>query len=66
MTSTLIGASKVEQLQDNLAALTLTLSPAQLQVLSDASVADPNTPEGFFSPALKRMVFGGVDVEGWH
>lgn len=66
VTSTLIGASKVEQLQDNLAALELRLSPAQTRTLTDASVTDPNTPEGFFSPDLRRMVFGGVDVEGWH
>ena len=61
ITSPIIGASKVEQLQDNLASLSVTLSAEQLQKLNDAS-----RPEGvFFSDDLKRMVFGGREVEGW-
>lgn len=65
VTSTLIGASKLEQLHDNLAALHLTLTPAQLQTLTAASAPDPANPDGFFSLGLRKMVFGGAGVTGW-
>ena len=61
ITAPVIGASKVAQLQDNLASLEVDFSAEQLQRLSDAS-----RPEGiFFSDDLKRMVFGGHEVTGW-
>ena len=61
VTSPIIGASKREQLQDNLASLEVSLSPEQLQKLNEVS-----QPESiFFTADLKRMVFGGQAVEGW-
>ncbi|MGY2893802.1 aldo/keto reductase [Deinococcus sp. UYEF24] len=60
--SILIGASSTSQLQDNLASLDLKLSADQLQALNTVS-ADS---ESMFSEALKRAVFGGASVEGWH
>lgn len=61
--SVLLGASRLEQLQDNLASLDITLTPEQLQVLNQASLLDP---QGFFSDGLRRGIFGGQDVEGWN
>ena len=62
ITSTIIGASKPAQVADNLAALDIAFSPAQLQALNAASA--PEAPE-FFSAGLKQMVFGGTNVRGW-
>ncbi|GAA3925706.1 hypothetical protein [Hymenobacter algoricola] len=44
-----------------MAALTIRFSPEQTQALDQASV--PGL--GFFSPGLRRVVFGGAAVEGW-
>ena len=61
ISSTIIGASKPEQLRDNLASLTVDLTSEQLQKLTEAS-----RPEGiFFTDDLKRLVFGGQEVTGW-
>ncbi|GAA4003394.1 aldo/keto reductase [Deinococcus rubellus] len=60
--STLIGASKVSQLEDNLAALEINLTPPQLETLN--TVSSPGLD--FFSAGLRQVVFGGVDVRGWN
>ncbi|WP_424952748.1 aldo/keto reductase [Deinococcus sp.] len=63
--SVLLGASRVEQLHDNLASLEVALSSDQLQALDAASVLDPAFPQGFFTDGLRRGIFGGREVEGW-
>ncbi|MEF2279364.1 aldo/keto reductase [Deinococcus sp. YIM 134068] len=62
VTSTIIGASSARQLADNLASLEVQLSAEQLKLLGEAS-----TPEAplFFSDTLRRLIFGGADVQGW-
>lgn len=65
ITSTIIGASKVEQWHDNLAALDVRLTPDQLQTLDKASALDPAFPDSIFTPAINRGVFGGTTVQGW-
>lgn len=65
VTSLILGASKVEQLQSNLAALDLTLPPETLAALAGASGSDLTMMDRFFSPGLKKGVFGGTDVSGW-
>ena len=61
ITSLIIGVSKSKQLQDNLAALSVSLSAEQISILNEAS-----KPEGiFFFDDLKRMIFGGHGVAGW-
>ena len=65
ITSLILGASKLEQLHSNLAALDLTLSAEVLAKLNAASSTDQTMMDRFFSPGLKRGVFGGVDVTGW-
>jgi aryl-alcohol dehydrogenase-like predicted oxidoreductase len=61
VTSLLLGASRLSQLEDNIAALDLRLTPQQTEALSQASAGEPD----FFSPQMNRIVFGGVSVEGW-
>lgn len=61
VTAPLVGASRLDQLQGHIAALDIRLSPEQAQVLDQAGSAGLD----FFSPGLRRMVFGGASVEGW-
>ena len=61
VTSTLIGASTLAQLADNLASLELNLTPSQVETLNRAS--SPGLD--FFSAGLRKVVFGGASVEGW-
>jgi aryl-alcohol dehydrogenase-like predicted oxidoreductase len=65
VSSLIVGASKLEQLHDNLAALQVSLTPEQLRTLNAGSVSDPAFPEGFFSAGLQRGIFGGHAVQGW-
>ena len=61
ITSTITGASKLTQLEDNLASLDLDLTAPQLQTLNEVS----SPGHSFFSSELQRMVFGGAEVQGW-
>lgn len=66
VTSLILGANQVEQLEDNLAALTLSLSPEHLATLNQASSPDtgPGSFYSIFSDAISRGIFG-ASVEGW-
>ena len=63
--STIVGASKVAQLESNIAAASIRLSEEQMDRLNAAS----KTPDGFTSslgaPMIRRMVYGGHNVIGW-
>jgi len=63
ITAPIIGASRPEQLADNLAALEVRLSPAHLRTLDDASIVDPVADRMWL--VIKRAVFGGAEVQGW-
>ena len=63
VSSLILGASKEEQLRDNLASLEIQLSPEQLRTLDEASILDPFQDRMW--PMLKRAVFGGGTVQGW-
>lgn len=65
ITSPILGASKLEQLHDNLASLDIRFTPGQLQMLDESSALDPAFPYGIFTPAVNRSLFGGNSVEGW-
>ncbi len=65
--SLIIGATRVEQLQDNIASLEVELSREEIARLSEASEPDLIHPYMFFTGMLRReRVFGGTDVTGWH
>ncbi len=63
--STLIGASKVAQLESNIAAIEIRLDNEQLRRLDEVSAAVPGFSASLTSRGLRRMVFGGRDVTGW-
>jgi len=65
VTTLLLGASKLDQLHDNLASLNLSLTPGQLQVLDQGSALDRAFPYGLLTPEGSRMIFGGATVQGW-
>lgn len=58
--SVLIGASRPEQVADNVASLDVTLTAEQRERLD--AVSAPPYFFGLFTPPLRRMVFGGQDV----
>lgn len=65
VTSTILGASKVAQLEDNLAAIEFTL-PAELRKrLDEASALEPVHPYNFFVPFTQSRISGGTTVQPW-
>ncbi len=65
VSATLVGASKVAQLEENLASLDVELNPAQLKALDQASALEPAHPYAGFTPQVKSSIFGGTDVQTW-
>ena len=63
--STIIGASRPEQLAGNIAALEVALNAEQLGRLDEASAPPVGFTSGLGTPDIRRMVFGGRDVVGW-
>ena len=63
--STLVGASKISQIESNIAATDLRLRDDQTARLNEASVPTPGFSSGLAAPFIRRMVFGGHDVVGW-
>lgn len=63
--STLIGASKLSQLERNIAAAGLRLSDDQMKRLDEASAPTVGFSAGLTTPAIRRMIFGGHHVAGW-
>jgi aryl-alcohol dehydrogenase-like predicted oxidoreductase len=65
VTSTIIGATKLAQLDDNLAALSFEI-PTELRTKLDiASQLEAAHPYMFFSGVLQERVNGGVKVRAW-
>jgi aryl-alcohol dehydrogenase-like predicted oxidoreductase len=65
VTSTIIGATKLTQLEDNLAALQFEIPPQLRQRLDDVSGLEPSHPYIFFDRVLQGMISGGTKVRGW-
>lgn len=63
--STLVGASRVSQLDSNIAATALTLTDAQRSRLDVASAPPAGFSASLTTPFVRRMVFGGHAVTGW-
>lgn len=63
--SVLVGASRLDQLDDNLAALSCKLSVEQLARLDVVSAMLPGFTDSLTSTFIRRMVFGGHNVQGW-
>ncbi len=57
----ILGARKIAQLEDNLASLTLELSPAQVAALDRASKIELGFPQNFYENELARtFTYGGM------
>ena len=52
----IIGARRLDQLKDNLASLTLSLSPVQVKSLDDASAIAPGFPNVFYAREMVRQI----------
>lgn len=65
VTSTIIGATKISQLNDNLGAVEFTI-PAELRKrLDEVSAPEAIHPYVFFGPDIQPMVTGGTSVRKW-
>lgn len=65
ITSTIIGATKIQQLDDNLAALDFKI-PAELRKrLDEVSALEPLHPYVFFGETLQEMISGGTSITPW-
>jgi aryl-alcohol dehydrogenase-like predicted oxidoreductase len=65
VTSTILGASKLTQLEDNLKAMEFVI-PSELRKRLDEVSAPPSThPYVFFEPFLQTMIHGSSPVKPW-
>lgn len=62
VSSTILGATRLAQLEDNLAALAVELPDPLAARLEEASRPEPAFPYLFFTPALQERIRGGVGV----
>lgn len=60
--STIIGASKLEQLDENLRALDFTIPPVLAERLDQVSRLELVHPYHFFQPTMQGMITGGTTV----
>ena len=63
--STLIGATSVEQLQSNVAALNVELTTTQITALNEAGATEPGFTDRLASTPVRQMIFGGSNVKNW-
>ncbi len=65
ITSPILGASKLHQLQDQMAAMNVALTPEQTKRLDEGTALAGGAMDRFFKPAMRPAVFGGGTVRGW-
>ncbi len=65
VTSTIVGARTVEQLDANLEAGSIALEPEQIKRLSAAGAPDPGFSGSLTSRPIRAMLFGGHEVRGF-
>jgi aryl-alcohol dehydrogenase-like predicted oxidoreductase len=63
VSSVLIGASRPQQVLDNVAALAISMSQNQMSRLDQVSAPVASYPTSLFTPLVKGFVFGGADVQ---
>ena len=63
VTSSILGARTLPQLEDNLGALDITLSADHLAALDEASAITPTFPQSFL-PGTRTVVHGGTSIDG--
>ncbi len=65
ITSTIIGATKLPQLEDNLGALNFVISKEHRDELDEISGLEPAHPYVFFSVPMQAMINGNAKVKAW-
>lgn len=65
ITSTILGATKLAQLDDNLASLDFTIPPEVRARLDQATAIEEVHPYVFFQSVVQDMITGGVKIEAW-
>ena len=65
ITSSIIGATKLAQLDDNLASLNFTIPAEIRQRLDQATALEPFHPYVFFGSTMQDMISGGVKIDAW-
>lgn len=65
ITSTIVGASKLSQLEDNLRYSEFEI-PRELRArLNEVSAIEPLHPYGFFTPPFQGWISGGTGLQAW-
>jgi aryl-alcohol dehydrogenase-like predicted oxidoreductase len=65
ITSTIIGATKLAQLEDNLAAVEFTIPEELRSRLDETSAIEAAHPYVFFGQPFQGMISGGVSTQPW-
>lgn len=65
ITSTILGATKVSQLEDNLGAVEFTIPSELRKQLDDASALELVHPYTFHSGRIRSMISGGTSLAAW-
>ena len=65
ITSTILGASSLTQLNDNLASLEFTIPADFASVWRKPAALEPVHPYVFFGGMIQGMIHGGVEVKAW-
>jgi hypothetical protein len=65
VTSTIIGASKLAQLHDNLSSIEFTIPTELRQRLDEASAPPSIHPYMFFESFIQGMISGGTSIDAW-
>jgi aryl-alcohol dehydrogenase-like predicted oxidoreductase len=65
ITSTIVGASKVEQLEENLRLSEFEIPADLRRRLDEVSALEPGHPYGIFEPGMQGMISGGTSVQPW-
>ncbi len=65
ITSTIIGATSVKQLDENLASAEFSIPLHLRKRLDDASALEPAHPYVFFGGEIGTMISGGTSVQAW-
>lgn len=65
VSSTIIGASKISQLKDNLGSLRISLSLEHRMKLDKVSERSLGFADTLVSPQIRKMVYGGNEVKAW-
>jgi aryl-alcohol dehydrogenase-like predicted oxidoreductase len=65
ITSTIVGATKVTQLDDNLASIDFAIPTDLRKRLEEASALEPAQPYIFFGGEIQSRIEGGVPVRPW-